>query len=469
MKFIKKLKINFYLFIALFLFSILYLPFLESFPYLDGNIDFVQSYHFLKGGFKEYFNNWTSVHPPFKVFISSLFFKFLGFNVISYNLIGYFFGLISILYFNKLAFLIFDSRSAKIATILLATSPLFLATAIFSLRDFLLTSFLILSLYFYLVSNYFFYLFFSTLSFLSKESGLLLIVCVILIEFFSFLKNKKNSKFLITLSGLTIPFLWWFFLKINQKTSWRDWLFSEYASKGTYYVMIKNLLELKIFNQYAYQHWLHLFILNFNWIFWLIFLIGFFWMFIKKYNIFLTFLMNFNQKAKTVLVIVLLIISYFLTVLCLPTYAIPRYILPILPFLYLLDSYIIQLFLIKKKRLFSFFINSGMIVLIFLSLFFSLDPLSLKIWGKIKIFGKKFYALNEHFAGNDGITYNFQYLYLIKERTKKILEANNKKDSVVSEDCYWIFPDPRNDFQTIQILKLNGINLDIPCREIKVN
>lgn len=462
----KILVSNFSLLIIIFLFSILYLPFLGSIPHLDGNIDFVQSYHFFKGGFEEYFQNWVSVHPPLKVILSSLFFNLFGINSTSYTLLGYFLGLLAIFGFYFLTLKLFDYQSANMATLLLTTSPLFLASAIFSLRDFLLTCFLILSLYFYSTSNYLYYLFFSSFAFFSKETGLLLLLCVIFVEFISFLKDKKLLKFLIVLLGLLIPLLWWWFLKINQKSSWQDWIFSEYANRGTYYVIVKNLINLEIFNKYAYQHWLHLFFLNFNWVFWLILLIGGGILIITKIKnkSLAVFFKNFTQKQKTILVILLFCLGYFLTVLCLQTYTIPRYILPVLIFLYLFDGYILQFFMSIGNKFIKLFLKFGMIILIITSLFFSLDPVSLRIWGKMKIFGKRFYAINEHLAGNDGITYNFQYLFLVKERTRKILAAEKRRDSVISEDCYWIFPDPRNDFQTIKILKYN-IDVKIPCRE----
>lgn len=446
----------------------MYLPFIKSIPYLDGNIDFVQSYHFFTGGFPRYFTNWGSVHPPLKIIFSALFFSLFGVNPVSYNILGFLTGVVAIWAFYRLARRLFNQHSANIAAIILATSPLFLSTSIFSLRDNLMVCFILLSLYFYSLGSYPLCLFFSALSFLSKESGLLLIICVILVEIIALIKNRKPTKLLVSLLGLVTPIVWWHYLAINHKKSWSDWLFSENASRGTYYTMVKNIFSLKIFNRYAYQHWLHLFIMNFNWMFWLIIIVGICLTIrkFKKKSMSWLYLLNLTQKQKTVLAIILFCFGYFFTALCLQTYAIPRYILPVLSFTYLLTAFFLSEILdFINHEFVRTIIISTMVLLIFSSLFFSIDPLSDKIWGRVKIFSQSLYGLNNHLSGNDGITYNLQFLFLTHKRSNLILTANSHQQSVISSECLWVFPDPRNDFQTLKILNFKGINLNNPCNE----
>lgn len=83
------------------------------------------------------------------------------------------------------------------------------------------------------------------------------------------------------------------------------------------------------------------------------------------------------------------------------------------------------------------------------SLFFSIDPVSRKIWGSIHVLGESFYALNEDKAGNDGLTYNFQFLLIAKNRTNLFFTHNRS-----SESCNWVLADPNNDTKTLLILKL---------------
>lgn len=56
-------------------------------------------------------------------------------------------------------------------------------------------------------------------------------------------------------------------------------------------------------------------------------------------------------------------------------------------------------------------------------------------------------------AGNDGITYNIQYLLIAKERSKMI--KNAKGNELISGYCRWILPDPNNEVKMLKELKLN--------------
>src|SRR3989338_1271938 len=118
-------------------FFIFYLPFLKVIPYLDGNIDFVQAHDFYTGGFTKYFQNWASVHPPLKIILSSMLFVFFGFGVFAYNLLGLIFGVLGMLGMFGLAKK-YGQKTAVFAVSFLVTSPLFLATSVFSLTDFIL-------------------------------------------------------------------------------------------------------------------------------------------------------------------------------------------------------------------------------------------------------------------------------------------------------------------------------------------
>ena len=81
------------------------------------------------------------------------------------------------------------------------------------------------------------------------------------------------------------------------------------------------------------------------------------------------------------------------------------------------------------------------------------------------VLGEQVYALNKHLAGNDGITYNMQYINIAKKRSEILLKSKNGQNSVMSEDCYWTFPDPNNDKKTILILNLK-INMQKLCTSL---
>lgn len=465
-------RIDRFLLFALLLFSALILPFIASIPYLDGNIDFVQVNDFYTGGFSQYFENWRSVHPPFKLILVSVFLKLGELNSFSYTLVGLIFGIFGIITIFFLSRELFNRQTARISAILLATSPLFLATGIFCLRDYLLTVLTLVSLYFYSKRKYTRYAFAASLAVLTKETALILSGSIIAVEAFYFIKKAirgskpdKDSKFIFFLIPFLVFFFWLFFLKVNGQKSWSDWIFTETASKGTYYTILNNLVTFRFLNKYAYQHWRQLFFLNFNWVYWLIVLIGSIIIFQDKNGrrIIAKEIKFGTIKAKALLIIGLFAISYFLSVLSLQTYTIPRYTLPLIPFLLMTTSFAIKTLTTKVPILRSVvFIFLG--VVIFSSLFFSLDPISTKLWGKIDVLGEEIYALNRHLAGNDGITYNMQYLFIVKKRTKQILVANKQRKLIISDECHWLFPDIRNDKKTIKILQLNNLDPNNLCR-----
>ena len=94
-----------------------------------------------------------------------------------------------------------------------------------------------------------------------------------------------------------------------------------------------------------------------------------------------------------------------------------------------------------------------------LRLFISIDPVSIKLWGTTNILGQTFFSPYGRPTGYDGITYNMQYLFLVRDRSDKILKARHY---VISSQCQWIFPDPNNDYKILSILNLNIDNIS-PC------
>lgn len=472
-KFIKNkmknvLKIDPILALGIIIFSYFYAPIINSIPYLDGNIDFIKSYDFYRGGFTQYFQNWGSVHPPLKLFISYFLFKLFGLNVFSYNIIGLIFGTIGIIYIYKLCKNIFDKKTAMLSSLFLSTSSMFIAAGIFSLIDYLISVFILISVYFYSQKKYFIYGLVMSLSALIKETALLLPMTVITIEIFYFLKKRLKIKsfnsLILRIINLSLPFityfLWSVFIRINGQTAWNDWNFSSTASKGSIFTIINNLLTLNFLNKYAFQNWEQLFILNFNWIFWIIFIFTFtFFIFRNLQKIKNNLRLGF-QRTKTILILLIFPTLYTITVLSFQTYTIPRYALPVICILLIGVSWAIIKLINNVIFLYKILISSLLIVTVILQLFYSSDPVSLSLWGRTSILGENLYALNEHLDGNDGITYNIQYLSIVKKRSEAISTARNY---VSSNQCNWIFPDPNNDYKTILILKLLNSDTTTPC------
>lgn len=445
----KTIKNNLYMLFPLGIFSLLFLPFITTVPMLDGNIDFVKSHYFFIGGFPLYFANFTSIHPPLKIFLTDILYFIFGENYIVFNLLGVLFGYIAIIstYFIGKAF---DHKKVGLmASLLLSIQPLFIASGIYGLNDFLLTSLILLSISLYLYRKYAFLSAALTLVALAKETGLLVIILFLCIDFFC-----SRKKYVVTFFPYVLPLatytLWSWFLHTSGKGAWKDWIFTDTADRGTFYTVANNIINLKIFNVYALQHWAQLLFLNFNWILIILATFSTCLYFSKKHNrhFFARFIMNYDQKSKATIFIVLFCFLYGLTVLTLQTYTIPRYALPIIPFLLLWFS--VSIFTITKNSARNIIIGIAFIFTV-LGLFGSVDPVATVLWGKTRILGQDIYATNIRLSGNDGITYNLQYL-LIAQRRTDLLHGAQQPFSY--RDCLWLSPDPHNDQITFAFLKI---------------
>jgi len=464
-------KYDRFLIFSLVLFLALLIPFLGVIPHRDGNIEFVQAHDFYTGGFSGYLESRPmDVHPPLKLILTKVFFLVFGVNSFSYTLIGLISGVIGLAFLFFLTKNLFGRKTARMTSMLLATSPLFLSTAIFALRDYFVTILVIISLYFYLKKRHWFYTLTASLLVLTKETGILLPLSVILIECLCFIKKtlkkktlaKGQSTFVFFAFPIIVFLFWILFLKIFDRQPWGDHILADTAEKGSVYTIIHNLFTFGFLNKYTYQHWRQLFFLNFNWAYWSITLAGLFAFLSKKSNRIAIF-KNLNKKpakTKTLTVIGLFSLSYFFTVLTFPTYTIPRYALPLIPFLLMATALVLNRLVVKYKTITPILITA---IIILLSLFYSIDPLSIKLWGKTEIYGERFYGLNYALDGNDGITYNIQYLLIVKKRTKQIIAIENQKQPLLLNECDSVFPDPNNDYQTFGILNFKNLASNPLC------
>lgn len=253
--------------------------------------------------------------------------------------------------------------------------------------------------------------------------------------------------------------IWFVFLKLHGESVWSDWNFSETSQKGTIYTILNNLFTLKLFNKYTIQNWLQFFVLNFNWLLWIIILLG---ITIKRSGLNKKYLKRLVTKTftnKSLMGAFIFCVAHFIAVLSFQTYTIPRYALPLEPFFYLAvayGSYQIS----KRSNLSKVFVYIFLCGLTIVRLFTSTDPVSTHFWGKGEILGQSIYALNQapSLSGFDGITYNLQYNLIVKKRSDLILGKTKG-----SNDCSWIFPDPNNDLKTVEILKIRKVNPNFLC------
>ena len=145
-------------------------------------------------------------------------------------------------------------------------------------------------------------------------------------------------------------------------------------------------------------------------------------------------------------------LAYIFSVLTFQTYTITRYGLPVIPFMLMAVAFSMGVikYLSKSKIVLTY---TFLTAVVFVSAFFSTDPISLKIWGKEEVLGENLYALNRHLAGNDGLTYNIQYLQAVKKRSSIL--TNPEAFDQNQNYCHWVFADPANDLKVAKILRLN--------------
>ncbi len=418
-------RIDFIVLIPVLLFVILLLPFLGNLPCSDAGFDFSNAKEFyLHEGLAMFltpppkqFVKVYPMHPPLKYVLASVFFKIGGVNQYSYNLMGIFVGILGILSIYGLGKEIGNRNIGIISALLLAISPMYLSNGLHSLTDFMVTSFIITAFYFYSRSKMLGYTVFATAAVLTKETALILPLAVLCIEIiFSILKkgNYKKEPVYILYKNLfmaSIPLLlyyvWLSFLKNHGIAEWSAFIFAETRNKGAFATVVHNILTLDIFNKYAQQHISWLLYLNFNWVYWLLALLGIMTLGMCYFNK-LKKKLSQLPHLKVIVSMLLFVVGYIGTVLTFQTYAIPRYHLPVLPFLFLASAIFLQRFIIKHTLI----SIAAISIFILTSLYFSVDPISRIFWNKRIVFGQTFYDTED-----DNMVYNLQFLRLTKNET----------------------------------------------------
>lgn len=438
--FFNKIKrIDRFLILPVLIFSLLYLPFIDSIPFRDGGVEMDYTYSFYLGGFEKLFSDFGSVHPPLKVLIATGMFNIFGENVYSYNFIGFIFGIIGIFSIYYLSREIFSENAARFSSIMLSSFPMFLAVGIFSLSDYIMTTLFLLSMYLYSRKNYIGYAVAASLAVLTKETGLIIPLSVVAIEVFYNMRIYRYAKKILLMSiPLIVAIVWLGFLKLNSIPPWQDYIFTDTSNHGSFYTVLNNIFTLEIFNEYAYQNWAQLFFLNFNWFYWIICILGICILFSDKTirRISLKYIKLGDQRTRTLLSMAIFSLLYFFCVLSFQTWTIPRYALVMYSIMIMIFSISLEI-LTTKRPSNKFLLYPLVVFVLFVSLFMSLDPISIRLWGITNETGQTIYDVGSYHAGPDGMTYNMQYLLICQKRTRDITNSSGlKKDECI--DRFWV-------------------------------
>jgi 4-amino-4-deoxy-L-arabinose transferase-like glycosyltransferase len=374
------------IFLPILLFSLSFLPFFYLIPGGDGDVEFKLAYLLLHGNYSP---SLLTFHPPFTLFLFDIFFTLFGYW--STGFLGFLLGILGIIALYHIGKELFDKRIALISSSLLALSGLYISTGVFCLNDFIMTVLLLIAFAFYLKSKYFSYAVVISFAILTKETAIFFAISVLLVDLF-----QKKKGIVVRVIPLVVFFSWLGVLYLTGQNLWNAYNFSSTSSHGSTYTMLYNLVTLSFLNSYAYENWLHLFVFNYNWVY-TIFALG------------SLFYIKENKKRKELLIIGIFSILFSVLVLGFQTWTINRYTLPMLPFLYLFAIY----GAIKMR------FTPVWIVIIFIASFLSLtessDPLSQAIWPQIPVLNQNFFM--NSMDGGDAITYNEQYLKIMRQRT----------------------------------------------------
>ncbi|MFH0749702.1 MAG: hypothetical protein V1917_02170 [Candidatus Gottesmanbacteria bacterium] len=444
--------------LCFFWFVYLWIAFGTSIPYLDSGIDFLQAHDFYTGGIPLLGFHWASLHPPLKTAVVSVLFFLFGVSGRTYALFGLLLGSISCYSYYTIVkknttSLLFIAGMMMVFLLY----PLGTAGMIGGFTDYALFTWCLLAWAGYCTNKRVVVIIASLCAVLTKEPGVLLPGSLIIAEFFHTYaaKSKIQWKYILVIFSTTLGlFVWLYILSLYGKGAWSDHILSEGYSSNGIIVALQNISSGGWNNPYALQNALHVFIMNFHWVYWIVAIVGLcIWVSVL-------FLHGKQQKIQrnALLPAGIFALFYVVLVLSFPTYAIPRYILPVSASLFI--------FLVYGMNGYWFIHKTWYVlcwaVLVFVSitgLYRSVDPLSLSIWNTLKLDNQTVYNMRDSQAGNDGITYNLQESFLQKQRTITIHNGMLKPT-----DCYqWRLYDPNNDKRIFSILAIPIVYSTIDC------
>lgn len=418
--------------IPVLLFLMLTHDFWGEAPSLDPMVIYRESTQFFNGGIKEIVSYGVSIHPPLIYILNSLGFLIFGKTPFSYNIVGFVIYFLSLILLYSSTKRIFNEKFTASLVLLLFSNPFIIINSFYLTNDMLTLFGIILALWGFLYARKILLAFILVIVTLMKETALIIITSLLIVIVIEELMKKSlfKEKLLnltrattIFLPSFCVIILWSFYLKSLGTTEWREMYFI-HTTDSSYLVILKNIVQLKIFNINLIQNLRNAFILNFQWIYLLTSIILF--LFTKRVN----FLKTVLQK-KYFFVIFTMTLLYSLIVFSFPTWTIPRYSIPIFLGLFLVPA--TALSLLKSHRL--YFLLLGMLLTIsVVANLSSIDPIS-SLNGRISIDGINYYNINFWNGGPDRITYNLQHLELTKKQNKLIKNAIERGADFILTDC----------------------------------
>lgn len=346
--------------------------FLNLPPWWDGTTTAITAIDTAKADMNPYMDFFGK--PPF-IFVSlGLLFKLFGYSTAIIHVYMLMFSLGTIIFTYKVGELLSGKDMAVIASSLLVFSPLFIAQSINLNFDLPGTALIMASYYFLLKKNYVAYAISGTMLVLTKEVGILFIAAVVSSTVINFVlegrqNNEKNKTSYIAQMVPVFVFILWAYGNFTR----RGWFIFPRDSP-----ILK--MEL-ILNDNFFTRLEQLFIINFNWIITLILIFSaVMWMYRQRSS-------NINyDNFRPLLPLVLFTFIFFIAVMPIRDFNLPRYLIVLYPLFYLASSRaMFNLFGNNKKLVYGVFFS---IIILFAAQtvydsrpFVFLDPVTHKIYG----------------------------------------------------------------------------------------
>ena len=321
-------------------------------------------------------------------------------------------GIIALFSFYRILTSHFSIKSAiaALSTFLLGINPLFISLSNSTNLDYPALCFFIIALSCLLSDKFILFTFFSIMALFSKEISIILFGQLYLAALIVYFIQKKRI-WTKSLTYLFIPFIvFGIYLYLSNG---RVWEANYYLVPKQPFVFDKKLILVRLFE---------VFVLNFNWLLMVIIILG---------GIFHFFKMKKIVPIGSNMAIMSLTFLFFLCFM-LPynTFTHPRYIGVTLPFIFVFFAVSMNSLNIKSSLKTAFLCIFG--VLLAISIFLTIDPLSKEVfgtytWGKYKIL-----SIGDTIQSRcDSMVYNMQYV-MIGRLFKKFTEVERpKSDSII--------------------------------------
>lgn len=327
---------------------------------------------FYRGDFKTYLDGITFDHPLGRLFVLTLFLKIFGLHAFATTLPGMLLNLAAVFSIFSLCKRYGSINSARIAAILLACDPIFIATSLHTLPDHYFTAIMLVACYAYASNRMILWSVALIAIVLNKETALLLIFAFIgqwVISIPFFLKEKKKIHYERVLIPILALIIFQLYIYISEHyfnhARWTYAGSSGFSSAWDNLVNITvKLRKLWSGNWTEHLNLLNLTVFNFQWI---INILAYWWFTIIFFDALKAAspLLATHKKIQTINIVTMFLIAGILFWLAYFVMELTQYIIPFTVAIILPSAYFLsELINIKIKKINTNYFSTPLLAII---------------------------------------------------------------------------------------------------------